>query len=120
MGKKVFIVDDSNDIQEVIGILLTTNGHSVKGATNSGLALDLIRYFVPDLLLMDLKMPGMDSCEFVQSVRQFCPTASIVLMSGAENLTATAATLGIEHWLRKPFENDDLLAMVKKTISKIS
>ena len=102
--RKIVIIDDNADQRFVLKGLLTDIGCDVIGEGKSGLdALELIQKFFPDIILMDIKMPGMDGIEAVTAINQLRPTP-VILLTGKkdEETIRRAIEAGVMAYLVKP------------------
>lgn len=110
---RVLVVEDEDSLREVIEVLVSIEGCEVKSAANGAQALDILGDWTPDVILLDLYMPGMTGREFVQNYRSGpAPHAPIIILSGTSETPGDLEELGCAGWLPKPFNVDDLLAVV--------
>lgn len=110
---KVLVIEDEDSLREVIEVLVSIEGCEVRSAADGSTALDILGDWQPDLILLDLYMPGMSGREFVQSYRVGPgPFAPIIVLSGSNESPQDLADMGCAGWLPKPFNVDDLLAVV--------
>ncbi len=120
--RTVMVVDDDQSIREFVEWALTAEGYAVVGAVNGAQALDLARRHHPDLILLDLRMPGMDGPAFARAYRGTCDAhAPIVVTSAARDGRGLTLEIGAADCLDKPFDLMDLLAVVERhTASRAS
>ncbi|MBI3969137.1 MAG: response regulator [Chloroflexi bacterium] len=112
---RVLVVDDDEDTREVVRELLTDEGYEVGSVANTGSALETLTHWPPDVILLDLRLPGGDGRSFVQSYRDRPgPHAPIVLFTALGNPDDLAVEVGADDVLAKPFELEALLATVAK------
>ena len=113
---QILVVDDEARMADLIRRELEDNGHSVAVAGDGPSALDQLRESGFDLVVTDLKMPGMDGLELLQIMQSEYPGTSVVLMTAyASAQTAVKAMKeGAYDYLTKPFEMDELLIMVNR------
>ncbi len=113
---RILVVDDEARMSDLIRRELEDNGHSVAIAGDGPSALDRLGESVFDLVVTDLKMPGMDGLELLQIMRREYPGTEVVLMTAyASAQTAVKAMKeGAYDYLTKPFEMDELLIMVNR------
>jgi CheY-like chemotaxis protein len=94
-------------------LVLSDAGYRVRTAPEGAAALVRVAEEMPGLILLDMRMPGMNGWEFAREFRarhgRACP---IVVVTAAENARARAAEVEAEGWLSKPFEIDDVLRIV--------
>jgi len=116
--KKILIVDDEPDFIEMIQMRLEANGYKVVSANDGLQGLEAARTEKPNLILLDVMMPGMDGFETIRKLRRDADTRGIpVIMLTARGESPSifkAQELGAADYLIKPCESDELLAMVKR------
>lgn len=113
--KRVLVVDDDESIRDAIELALSTEGHQVVTASDGAAALAIILQSPPDVILLDLKMPGMDGAEFARAYRQaYSNPVPIVVMTAAQNADRHAAEVEAQGCLAKPFQLNDLFRMVEQ------
>jgi DNA-binding response OmpR family regulator len=116
---KILVVDDEPAMVGALGALLGQAGHKIVAAYDGEEALRRFRSDTPDLVLLDLAMPGMDGGTVVQQIREESDTP-IVIVSGERDRTATVELLdlGADDYVRKPFRADELLARVRAVMRR--
>jgi len=118
-GDAVLVVDDDFDLLEMVQTLLEIGGYRVVTAMEGGEALQRVAEEMPAVILLDMKMPGMDGWEFAREFRdRYDHQAPIVVLTAAEDAAGRAAEIGAEGYLGKPFDIDDLLRTVEKYVVK--
>lgn len=121
MNKPILIVDDYDDILFLIRLTLESEGYEVRSATNGANALELAREIRPQLILMDIMMPGLNGLEITEQIRQEPELSSmqILLISANHQITvAEARGNGADGILYKPFDLDYLLSQVHQLLAK--
>src|SRR5262249_50592123 len=117
----VLVVDDEPQILRVIRASLPLRGYEVITASSGEEALDQIGKQVPDLIILDLVMPGMSGLDFCRRVREFSVVPIIVLSAkGAESDKVAALDLGADDYVTKPFGMDELLARVRAVLRRLA
>jgi len=117
--ERILVVDDETNILSSLKEILTDEGYVVS-ITNDGLdALDKIQTDPPDLLLLDIWLPGMDGIEVLKTVKTYHPEIEVLIMSGHGTIdTAVKATkLGAFDFIEKPFSIDHLTQSVKNVLN---
>jgi DNA-binding response OmpR family regulator len=111
---KILVVDDEPAMVGALGALLGQAGHRIVAAYDGEEALRRFREDAPDLVLLDLAMPGLDGATVCQRIREQSDTP-IVIVSGERDRAATVELLdlGADDYVRKPFRADELLARVR-------
>ena len=116
-GSHILVVDDETDILEVLETLLEAEGYRVRTANGGQTALDLLQDWRPDLILLDLSMPGMDGAAFAaEQRRRFGNATPLILLSARLDLATEGERLGAAATIRKPFDVASLAAVVDRTI----
>ncbi len=114
--KSIFVVDDEEDILELIGHNLTREGFLVTTATNGESALKAIIQKPPDLILLDLMLPGIDGLEVCRMLKKGAKTADIPIImltaKGDESDIITGLELGADDYITKPFSLKVLIARI--------
>ncbi|MBV8084621.1 MAG: response regulator transcription factor [Chloroflexi bacterium] len=111
---KAVIIDDEPNLVKFVGQNLRARGYDVADATNGLDGVELVRRFKPDLIILDLNMPGMDGFEVCSYVRHFTDAPIIMLTaSGNEGDKIHALDLGADDYLTKPFGVGELMARVR-------
>jgi DNA-binding response OmpR family regulator len=113
MGRQILVVDDDPTLRETLGEVLTDEGYDVQTAADGHEALERLRDWSADLVIIDVMMPVMDAFAFrsEQLRRGWSEDGAILLVSAASNLEEAARRLDAEA-LAKPFSVDDLLDRV--------
>ncbi|MDT0164105.1 glycosyltransferase [Actinotalea sp. AC32] len=121
-GSSVLVVDDDEMVRELIRAGLEMRGLDVRTAGNGTEALDALGTVVPDLVISDINMPGMDGFALVRALRDDPATRSlplIFLTSRADTDDAvTGLRLGADDYVRKPFQLDEVLERVVTKLSR--
>ena len=120
---RVLIVEDEPEIQDLIGDLLLLEGYEVHALGRVPHGLNQIRRLAPDVILLDLRLPGVGGVELLRllSADRQLSTTPVVICSGAADLreahAAEFASLGVEV-VAKPFELDDLIDAVRRAVGR--
>jgi len=113
--KAVLVVDDDVELLGMLETLLVGAGYRVITATGGQEALEKVAQEMPALILLDMKMPGMDGWAFARTFwARYGRAAAIVVLTAAENARQHAGELGAEDYLSKPFEIEDLVRIVAR------
>jgi two-component system, chemotaxis family, chemotaxis protein CheY len=115
MQPLIMVVDDDEAILDVVEWALEDEGYAVQRARDGAAALRLLESSSPALILLDMRMPGMNGWEFAAAYRAFDGRrAPFVVMSAAHDAGPVAAELGADGYLTKPFDVEEMLAVVRK------
>ncbi|MCH8557039.1 MAG: response regulator transcription factor [Balneolia bacterium] len=120
MGKTILLIDDDTYVARFIGFKLSKQGYEVKHVDNGFDGLDLVRKEKPDLLILDMMMPGLDGREVAERIREekLMDMGKILVLSGKEVTDEVKALfdLGIHDYLQKPFNMDSLLMRIERAL----
>lgn len=119
--ERVLVVDDEIDVLDLCQRVLETEGYQVVRATDGWEALNKAREQTFDLLLTDIKMPGLGGLELARAMKEGNANLVCVTMTGFStmNLAIEALRLGIDEFIVKPFTPDELVSSVSKALSKV-
>jgi two-component system response regulator HydG len=117
---QILIVDDEDANVEALTRLLTREGYAVAGARSGAEALDAVRSQPPELVLTDLKMPGMDGLELLRAVRTVAPEVEVILVTayGTVETAVEAMKEGAYDFVTKPLKRHDVVRSVGKALEK--
>lgn len=116
-GERVLLVDDDDDVRNTLCQMLSDAAYQVTSASSGMEALDLIRQDVPDVLVLDIAMPGVSGLSVARDARRKTPGLPILFISGhAQRETIDAAELGDAQLLRKPFLSHELNAAIRRCL----
>ena len=115
---RVLVVDDEESIRELLQKTLALAEYDVDSAADGGTALGLLRDSKYDLLVADLKMPGMDGLTLIRQVRRLHATLPVIIVTGFSSETSAieALNLGVASYLLKPFGVPDVLSAASKAL----
>jgi len=120
--KKIIIIEDEPDILEVLSYNLKREGFEVFSATNGTLGLSLAEKELPDLILLDLMLPGMDGIEICSSIKNnpVAQNALIIMVTakGEESDIVLGLGVGADDYITKPFSPKELVARVKAVLRR--
>ncbi len=119
---KVLIVDDDMFVVAVVEKILLKDGYDVISASNGEEGLSLVNSDDPDIVILDVLMPGMDGIEVLQKLKQGKETCMIpvIMLSGKEKVEDRVAGFetGADDYIAKPFQTRELLVRIKALIEK--
>jgi two-component system phosphate regulon sensor histidine kinase PhoR len=118
---QVLVVDDEQDIREGSERILTRMGFNVSMAANGQEALDLFPKTKPEIVLLDLKMPGMDGMDVLKKIREIDAGVMVIVITGYATVETAIQAMkqGAYDFIPKPFEPDQLRLIVKRASEKI-
>ncbi len=114
----ILIVDDDPQLRQSFAKLLLDEGHTVLTAPNGEAALALVRQNPPELVVMDIRMPGMSGLEAFQTMHAMEPKLPVIIMTafGTTETAIEATKLGAYDYILKPFEIPDILAIITQAL----
>jgi DNA-binding response OmpR family regulator len=117
--QKILIVDDDENIAELISLYLTKECYETKIVYDGETALDEVDVFEPNLILLDLMLPGIDGYQVCREIRQTRNIPIIMLSAKGETFDKVLGLeLGADDYLIKPFETKELVARVKAVLRR--
>jgi two-component system chemotaxis response regulator CheY len=123
MVKRILMVDDSRTTRDMVAFTLTRSGYRVVQAGDGAAALAALKAEPVDLVITDLKMPGMDGLSLIRALREQAVYASTpILMLSTESdgaLKAEGSKAGATQWLEKPFHPNQLSEMVGRLMPAV-
>jgi len=121
-NKKIVIIEDEPDILEVLSYNLKREGFEVLSATNGTEGLALVSKEIPDLILLDLMLPGMDGIEICSTIKNAPPTKNALIImvtaKGEESDIVLGLGVGADDYITKPFSPKELVARVKAVLRR--
>ena len=115
----ILVVDDDQDIRALVGELLERAGHGVIKAPDGESALKLFYSRKPDLVVLDVSMPGLDGWEVLNRIRELSDVPVLMLTARAEELEKVRGLrAGADDYVTKPFGRQELLARVDATLRR--
>ena len=120
MKARILVVDDEAEIRRSVRMILEYEGHDVQEASSGPEALALVQREPPDLVFLDIKMPGMDGLEVLQKMREMNEALPIVIISGHATVsTAVEATkLGAFDFIEKPLSSERVLVTIRNVLDQ--
>jgi CheY-like chemotaxis protein len=113
--KCILVVDDEPGIIKVLGIKLKLHGYEVIATTCGAEAVELARERNPDVMLLDIFMPGMNGMEVLEKVRTFSQVP-VIVFTARPDLTQTAMSKGANGFIAKPFDPDQMLEKIRRLL----
>ena len=120
MNARILVVDDEAEIRRSVRMILEYEGHDVQEASSGPEALALVQRDAPDLVFLDIKMPGMDGLEVLQKMREVNEMLPVVIISGHATVsTAVEATkLGAFDFIEKPLSSERVLVTIRNALDQ--
>jgi two-component system KDP operon response regulator KdpE len=121
VGKKILIVDDDQDVRRGLGIRLKASGYSVVFAEDAISATSMARKEAPDLIILDIGLPGGDGFIVMERLLSITPTSVPVIVLTARDPSTNkerALKAGAKAFFQKPADNDEFLAAIRKALGE--
>ena len=120
-ARRVLVVDDEAPIRRALGINLRARGYDVDLAETGEEALELAARHHPDVVVLDLGLPGIDGVEVIQGLRGWSAVPIVVLSArDAEAAKVAALDAGADDYVTKPFGMDELLARLRAALRRVT
>ncbi len=118
MGRKLLVVDDDDAIRRILSSLLRRQGLEVLEADSGRAALERVQADAPEVVVLDLQMPGMDGMTVLEKVRESHPSVQVIVLtaSGDVKSAVRATQLGAFDYLTKPFDNGEMVLAVQRAL----
>jgi two-component system, OmpR family, KDP operon response regulator KdpE len=118
-GGNILVVDDEPQIRRVLRSTLSFRGYTISEAQSGEEALDLLRKLKPDLILLDVNLPGMSGVEACREIRRSSEAPIIMLtVRNAERDKVVALDAGADDYVTKPFGIEELLARIRASLRR--
>ena len=117
-AEKILVVDDEQSMAQFLGIVLRKEGYQVSTATNGRDALEKVKSDPFDVVITDIKMPGMDGIQLLQGLKKYDPSLPVVIMTAyaSQQSAIDAVNLGAFQYLIKNAKNDEIKLVVRNAI----
>ncbi len=114
----ILIVDDDPQLRQSFEKLLTAEGHTVKTAASGEAAISMVQVEAPDLVIMDVRMPGMSGLDAFKAMQEIEPKLPVIIMTayGTTETAIEATKLGAFDYVLKPFEIPDILVLISQAL----
>ena len=120
MAKLIFVIDDEKNIREIIRSYLEKESFSVMEFDSAEPALEAFSRYKPDMLIVDIMMPGMSGFELCNEIRKIDNTPIIIVSARDEELDRILGIeMGADHYMMKPFSPRELVARVKAVFRRV-
>lgn len=120
MKSRILIVDDEEIVRSSLQDILNLEGYEVQSVANGEAALSLLQRETFDLILLDLKMPGMDGIDVLRAINKLSPDIKVILLTGHGSLESAIEALrqGAHDYILKPAPSTEILSSVMRGLSK--
>jgi len=122
-NKRILVVDDERDIIKALTVRLKSKGYRVFGALGGAQGIFMANKEIPDLIILDIRMPDMDGFSVVEALKQSGQTSRIpiIFLTGSPERDADerAMGLGARFYIKKPYDPEELLDAVKRALEGV-
>jgi DNA-binding response OmpR family regulator len=116
---RILVVDDEDNIRNLVGSYLRAEGWDSLEAADGDTAVEMVRERKPDLVVLDIRLPGIDGLETLREIRRFSDVYVIMLTARSEeNDKVVGLSVGADDYLTKPFSPRELVARVKAVLRR--
>jgi nitrogen regulation protein NR(I) len=114
----ILIIDDSDHIRDSFNKILTEEGYNVNTAASGEEGITLLKKAIPDLVILDLRLPGMNGLEVFQAIHNIESKLPVIIMTafGTTETAIEATKMGAFDYILKPFDIPDMLSLVKQAV----
>jgi len=121
MNHKILITDDDLSIRTILQKVLEQEGHSVLTALNGEEGVELAAKESPDLVLLDLGLPGIDGLEALRQIKKNDPEMAAIMITaqGSIESAVSAMKAGARNYITKPFNTDEIRLIVSETLETV-
>ena len=118
MGHRILVVDDQLGVRKLLLEAFKDDGYDVELAASGQEAIEKVSKSRPEIILMDMKMPGMNGLDTLAEIEKIEKSIEVVIMTayGELELVVEAKKMGIKEYITKPFDINELKDIVKRTI----
>ena len=118
---KILVVDDESSIRDLLVSYLKAEGYEYEIAADGPSALEVAKTFAPDLIVLDIMLPGMDGLEVLRELRRTSNVYVIMLTAKADEVDKIVGlSVGADDYLTKPFSPRELMARIKAALRRFS
>ena len=119
MNQKILVIDDDQNICEVIRLYLEKEGYEVRLAHDGQAGVAIFKEYSPDLVLLDIMLPGKDGFAVCRELREISPKPVIMITAKTDKFdTVLGLEMGADDYVTKPFDAKELLARVKAVLRR--
>ncbi len=120
MGQRILVIDDDKDIAEILGIVLRAEGFEPTFCADGLSAIDAFHRDKPDLVLLDLMLPGRDGIDICRAIREESGVPIVMLTARSDSQdVVTGLESGADDYIVKPIKNKELIARVRARLRTI-
>lgn len=120
MPVKILLVEDEQDLAILLTKRLLSQGYEADWVSHGSVAMQKIREYSPDLVILDLMLPGRDGLSILRDVRRESPSMRVLVLSGMQNPAYKKQVLeaGVQGYMQKPYESQIILETIRKILTE--
>lgn len=117
---KILVIDDEQSMRDFLSIMLKKEGHDVVAAENGNDALKAVQTEIFDLVISDVKMPGLNGIDVLKTVKEVSPETVVIMITAyaTAETAVEAMKLGAYDYITKPFKVDEIKLVIQKALEK--
>ena len=120
MSQRILVIEDDQSIAEIVGILLRAEGFEVSYCSDGNQAINAFEVVNPDLVLLDLMLPGRDGIEICRAIRDTSGVPIVMLTARSDTSdVVTGLETGADDYVVKPIKNEELIARIRARLRNI-
>jgi len=120
MSQRILVIEDDQSIAEIVGILLRAEGFEVSYCADGNQAMNAFQVVNPDLVLLDLMLPGRDGVEICQAIRDTSGVPIVMLTARSDTSdVVTGLEAGADDYVVKPIKNEELIARIRARLRNV-
>ncbi len=120
MGQRILVIEDDQSIAEIVGILLRAEGFEVSYCADGNQAINAFQVVNPDLVLLDLMLPGRDGVEICRTIRDSSGIPIVMLTARSDTSdVVTGLEAGADDYIVKPIKNEELIARIRARLRNL-
>jgi two-component system response regulator MtrA len=120
VGQRILVIEDDQSIAEIVGILLRAEGFNVSFCADGNQAMNAFQVVNPDLVLLDLMLPGRDGIEICGTIREISGIPIVMLTARSDTSDiVTGLEVGADDYIVKPIKNEELIARIRARLRSI-
>ena len=120
MSQRILVIEDDQSIAEIVGILLRAEGFEVSYCSDGNQAINAFEVVNPDLVLLDLMLPGRDGVEICRAIRDTSGVPIVMLTARSDTSdVVTGLETGADDYVVKPIKNEELIARIRARLRNI-
>ncbi len=114
----ILIIDDDDQLRKSFHKLLSEEGYTAEGAASGEAGLEIIQNQLPDLVIVDIRLPGINGLETFEAIHALEPKLPVIIMTayGTTETAIEATKMGAFDYILKPFEIPDMLTVIKQAL----